>query len=431
MYYQNTQPMNYNNQYYNYGGYPNNGYPPNMPQMQQQYQNPNNSYYQSQYSPFITPPPFTPDYVYTPGANGPIQGVKRDGTVEYRNVQGGQFSSDGGYNPVNNTITQSTNFNPYYGMPNVPGAGYNNNNRIYNPSNMYGYANNYYSQNMDQINDLLYNMDWYYNINDDIRELVLHEEAKDPSKAYGYNYYDINRQRQEEFDKQRLNIQTVFADISKVVKFYKHEDYDRDVALKRFDPVQQPDQNNYYTMTEEERERNKKLQRVYEVQQLDYQLNMYKVREQNALIQRDKLFTKIKESHDRMLGVNPGESYGLDTLLNNGHQLLREIFIRKARLKLRDGNRKYRSSNFKQSINTFLGSNVLSTSTDNDYIPIEQRLKDIYAKNKSNMLALPGGMFAFGIAPPGMDQEEYKKRLFEDANKLKASKDSVIQGVGA
>ena len=40
--------------------------------------------------------------------------------------------------------------------------------------------------------------------------------------------------------------------------------------------------------------------------------------------------------------------------------------------------------------------------------------KDIYP-----MIALPDGSVAYGIAPPGRDQEEYIKSLFEQANKNK------------
>ena len=76
--------------------------------------------------------------------------------------------------------------------------------------------------------------------------------------------------------------------------------------------------------------------------------------------------------------------------------------------------------------------NVPMSSKDDDYIPIEQKLKEIYEKNKGSslMMALPGGGFAFGIAPPGVDQEEYRQRLYKESLDRKAHRDLLRQQGG-
>lgn len=451
----------YNNSYYGYdqnGGYPY-GYPPYPSQ------NGVPDYMNSQYSPFgvgMTPQqpyvgnnyiPNNQDFQYVPGRVAPVEVTYDNGVTQQlppptMNIPGGTTVNDGGFNPVSGMNTQQVSsqgygFNPFYGP----------NGRVYNPSYMMNnvpfspICYNYPFQNEFNytLNDLMYEDKVEYDIRPDLENILLTDEEKRSANAYrnvqydyygrpiGQSAYEDNIRRQEEFEQQRLNQQVVFTNISRIAHAYFGEQIDEQATMEKYDPVpKQVKPKTYLEMTPEERKQYDADKRVYDTQRLIAEAtsfeNVLAMREQ----QRAYFYTKIKESHDRMLGVQPGEHYDLNTFLNNGYKLVVSAMVDRSKLSRKDGARKYSSNQYRQIMQNTTGMNVPMSSKDDDYIPIEQKLKEIYEKNKGSslMMALPGGGFAFGIAPPGEDQEEYRQRLYKESLDRKAQRDLLRQQGG-
>lgn len=453
----------YNNSYYGYnqnGGYPY-GYPPSP------FQNGAPDYMNSQYSPFglgVAPQqpyignsyiPNNQDFQYVPGRVAPVEVTYDNGVTQQlppptMNVPGGTTVNDGGFNPVSGTSTQQVSsqgygYNPFY----------SGNGRVYNPSYMMNnvpyspLCYNYPIQNEFnyQLADLMYNSEVEYDIRPDLENILLTDEEKRSANAYrnvqydyygrpiGQSAYEDNARRQEEFEQQRLNQQLVFTAIAKVAHSYFGEQIDEQATMEKYDPVPKnniPRQKTYFEMTPEERKQYDADKRVYDTQKLIYDAANYENIRRMQDQQRSYYYTKIKESHDKLIGVNPGEHYDLNTFMNNGYKLVISAMEDRSKLSRKDGARKYSSNQYRQMIHNTTGMNVPMSSKDDDYIPIEQKLKEIYEKNKGSslMMALPGGGFAFGIAPPGEDQEEYRQRLYKESLDRKAQRDLLRQQGG-
>ena len=453
----------YNNSYYGYnqnGGYPY-GYPPSP------FQNGVPDYMNSQYSPFglgVAPQqpyignsyiPNNQDFQYVPWRVAPVEVTYDNGVTQQlppptMNVPGGTTVNDGGFNPVSGTSTQQVSsqgygYNPFY----------SGNGRVYNPSYMMNnvpyspLCYNYPFQNEFnyQLADLMYNSEVEYDIRPDLENILLTDEEKRSANAYrnvqydyygrpiGQSAYEDNARRQEEFEQQRLNQQLVFTAIAKVAHGYFGEQIDEQATMEKYDPVPKnniPRQKTYFEMTPEERKQYDADKRVYDTQKLIYDAANYENIRRMQDQQRSYYYTKIKESHDKLIGVNPGEHYDLNTFMNNGYKLVISAMEDRSKLSRKDGARKYSSNQYRQMIHNTTGMNVPMSSKDDDYIPIEQKLKEIYEKNKGSslMMALPGGGFAFGIAPPGVDQEEYRQRLYKESLDRKAQRDLLRQQGG-
>ena len=454
----------YNNSYYGYdqyGGYPY-GYPPYPSQ------NVTPDYMNSQYSPFgigMMPPqqPYmqnnyipnnNQEFQYVPGRIEPVQVTHANGVTEQlpppnMNIPGGTTVNDGGFNPVSGTNTQQVSsqgyggFNPFYGP----------NGRIYNPSYMMNnvpyspICYNYPFQNeFNQVlNDVMYEEGVECDIRPVLENMLLTDEEKRSANAYrnvqydyygrpiGQSAYEDSMRRQEEFEQQRLNQQTVMTRIAKVAHAYFGEEIDEQATMEKYDPVPKVVKpKTYLEMTPEERKQYDADKRVFDTQRLIDEAARFQYTVEERERQRAYFYGKIKESHDKLLGVQPGESYDLNTFMNNGYKLVIASMNEAVKLSRKDGARKYSSNGYRQVIQNQTGMNVPMSTKDDDYVPIEQKLKEIYAKNKgaSLMMALPGGGFAFGIAPPGVDQEEYKQRLYKESLDRKAQRELLRQQGG-
>ena len=466
----------YSNQPIMNGGYPNMGYPPQMPQIIDVSHNgydvyaPTQQNFNSQYSPFINPPvvqqniqqpglpqpywtqnvqnnfqqsPSVP-FTYVPGANGPIEAHRADGQVDLINIhnQGGSTVSAGGFNPVTQTNSPSaaqSGFvnNPYsrfHGQYQAPMPNYNYN----------GFFPMYGQNQFDrELNEILYNEDVsFYDPMGALEEVLLTDEERDKLNKnrqlqfsgydyYGrpiYNNYAANAQQQEALQQARLNTQLHFTKLSKICHAYFGETINEDEMMKRFDPIKEAPKPA--PMTAQEREYNQKIQWVEYCNELERKLNYEDQMDEYKRILKMQCFQKIKDSHDRMLGVTPGEHYDFKTFANNGYKILAHAFVENGRRRLKDASKKYDSRAFRSSIAINTNRAVPVQTKDEDYVSVEERLKRIYEKNKTPMMALPDGSFAFAIAPPGVDQEVYRQRLFKEALERKRKKDEATRAMG-
>ena len=471
-------PQAYSNQFGYYGGYPNMGYPPQMPQTISVSQNgyeiypPTADAMNSQHSPFMNPPvsdiqsqglpqPYwdqnsqmnmmqsqTVPFRYVPGANGPIEAHRPDGTVEYINMnRGGTTVSSGGFNPVTQTNT-----------PQASQIGYTNNPYMrfqgqYLPQQNAGYGYQYgyspfptYGQNQfdREISEILYNEDTsFYDPMGALEEILLTDEEREAVNRnrqiqfsgydyYGrpiYNTYGANVKAQEAFNTARKNVQTYFTKLSKICHAYFGEDINEDEMMKRFDPIKEAPKPAQ--LTPQEVEYRRQIQWVEYCNDLDKRLAQEDQMEYGRRLLKLQYYQKIRDSHTKMLGVQPGESYDLNTFMNNGYKILAHDFVENGRRRLKDASKKYDSKAFRSSIAINTNKPVPIKSKDDEYIQIEERLRRVYEKNKSSaMMALPDGSFAFGIAPPGQDQETYRQRLFAEAIERKRQRDAAARSIG-
>lgn len=430
------------------GGYPQ-GYPPNMQQ-----------YYNSPYSPFMNPQDYMAPQTYVPGANGPIELHRSDGTVDQMNMNtpGGVTVSEGGFDPVSgmnippSQVNQGYSNNPYTTYRNQYTPSYNYRNP-YNPANMYGYNPYSYSgypqneYNTQDIYDLLYNPDAPMVDTMTLLETIVltDEERKRLEKrrssytvAYDYygrpiynNGYNNNNERQEMLQECRVQVRDFYTQLSVMCHKYTGDtNYDIEEIQRYYDPVKEPvyqKQKSYYDMTNEEREEYDNNQRYIKHTQLYYDMLNFQSRELYIQNYRIANFPKIKESHDKALGFNPGEHYSLKQYMENGYNLVVDAVKQKVRLQMRDKGKLYSSNQFRQSIAYRTNQPIPINSKDDEFITVEQRLKNLYERNKMNtIMFLPDGTFTYAIAPPGRDQKEYKESYYAMALDRKLKHDQTM-----
>ena len=453
--------------YANSGGYPQ-GYLPTYPQQNMMMNNQMDSYYQSPYSPFIDPNQYMGQQLveqqtprpYVPGANGPIELHRADGSgVDYMNMNtpGGVTVSEGGFNPVTGTtaIPSQTNqgyaANPYASYQNqyVPSNQYRN---PFNPSNMYGYTpyggfpqNEF---NNADIYDLLYNPDEpLMDLRTCLETIALTEEERkhlektrnNYTVSYDYygrpiynnGYYENSIDRQQELQECRIQVRDFYTQLSIMCHKYTGDtNYDEEAIRNFYDPIKEPPKQEtkpYFDMTPEERKEFDNEQRYIKHTQLYYDMVAYQSREINIYNFKVANFHKIKESHDRALGFEPGQHYTLKDYMENGYNLVVDAMKQKVRLQMRDRSGLYSSNKFRQSIAYRTQQPIPLNSKDDEFVPVEQRLKNLYEKNKINtIMFLPDGTFTYAIAPPGRDQNEYKESYYAMALDRKLKHDQTM-----
>ena len=474
--YPNGYPPNmypYNNYaYYNtpyYSGY--NNMPPNyytnqQPNVSMGYSN--GVSYNSPYSPFIDrnqvvqnimndpePVVVNPD-TYRPGSLGPLKVEKTDGTVEYiqpNNVPGGTTTSQGGFNPVTGTVVPQSQSaqgymqNPYMTNSYVPSRytdPYANNSMRnqygYNPYPMTGYPMNQYNSQM------LY--EWVYGGEEPLVDFnhvwetafFTKEERERLEKnrntyVLSYDYYgrpvynQTPEQRQEFLNTAREQVIEFYTWRSRLAHTYFGEEFDEEKARKFYDPIKEvPRPKSILEMTDKEKKELEKIQNYESCLNIFYQCMVQEQRIAAGIRFVNENMHWIKDSHDRMLGVKPGESYGFKQFSENAYNLLVDAAKQKVKLAMKDAGRRYSSTGFRQALamNTGYAVPTLTDKTD-EYVNLRDRIREALEDvQKDTILSLPDGTFAYKIAPPGVNQKEYEDGLYKHAIERKRKHDEIL-----
>jgi len=468
--------QNFNNGFVN-GGYPQ-GYPPIMPQQMGYGMIPG----QGQYSPFISPFPNPTPAPFVPGLS-PMEHTDANGNTTVINPAtgynpGGATISQGGFNPVNGVVSQPVGvngFNPFtrfignpgyvvqnnqqqgyapYSPPPYPQGSYAYNMAKYGTPNIpYGiapYMTNGYGQNQFdyQLQDYLYNETPSAMDTMEMLERVILTDAErekidhNRNSYYGYDYYgrpiygnayQRSQQQQNQFEEARKSYQNHFTMLSKIAHAYSGEEIDEDEMMKRWDPVpprQEQKIFNYYTATDEEKKEFERNQRMAATHQLVTQLENAQGYNNWMQMQKQEAFKKIKESHDRLIGVEPGQHYDLKTYLDNGYKINVNIAMQKAKSLNRNGTSKYSRNNYRGNISQSGGSPVPITSKDDEYVSIEQMLKGVYDRNKTvdSILRSQNGQTTFTSEPAFNSEYEAHKYFMETVQNMK-NKDDVRKSI--
>ena len=373
------------------GGYPY-GYPP----VQQQnigLQTPFNPFAQQQFQ------------MPVPGTTTPLEITNHNGETfsvppQQQFVQGGTTISQGGFNPVTGVITPSvstTGFNPYTRV----NQGFS---PYYPPPNQVPFQNNCnpFIRNgnlaYNQMQDVLYHED---PVSVDIRSLLTRTVLSDSDQErfnipqiirydyYGRPLYDnqsryqIFQQQQKEFEKQQKSQQQIFVRLAQIVCSYNGKDMDEETIINLYFPQPQVYQERPFdSLTDEEKREYERRQKLIKAQNTYYAMQQYKEYEKLILKKKEEVFAQIKASHDKLLGVTPGENYGLTYFLDHGYRIRADIATRKARLASRNGTRKYSQNNYRAGLSQLTNSPVPTSSKDDEYISVEDRLKEVYNRNR-------------------------------------------------
>ena len=398
---------------------------------------------------------------YTPGAvTGYVELEKSDGTKDKAFVQGGTIKVKGGYNPVTGITTEprtiypaqqmnnpmTSMYSPFIQVPNMNNGYYNN--RYMMPNyGAYGYVMGYPLTEFDTyIQEAIYEEN--PSVLDGIELLeavVLSDEDREKinhNREYGnnlitrdyygrpiYNTYAVNRMTQDQTEQLRNHQINHFMRLSKIVHTYTGEPMDEERVKKVFDPmshmtpaVQQGIYKkpfNFYGATEEERNDYINQQRIEQCKVLD---NVFDLRQQmmmNLNMQKALAYKRIKDSHDALIGVAPGEHYSLSTYLTNGYRIGVNAEMYKLKKLRRNGKLKYNSKAYRNQIvqrGVERGiikddTNMIASSKDDEYLTIESVIKQAYECNKANIpLPEPKGpqsiMIDFGGNKPKISPVE-------------------------
>ncbi len=209
------------------------------------------------------------------------------------------------------------------------------------------------------------------------------------------SYYNQQMQQQQQFEEARHNYQSYFTHLSKIAHAYSGETIDEEAMMKRFDPVPPPPPPpkifNPMTATPEEKKAYEKEQQVYASNMLaNYADNFYGQLLPYQDNCRSYMYAQVKASHDKLIGVEPGQHYDLKTFMDNGYKIGVDIAMRKAKEANRNGTTKYSRVEFRNYMNNDpLRPNnpkVPVMSSDDEYISIEDMLKRVYTRNKGKMI---------------------------------------------
>lgn len=427
-FFQNTNQQGQNPQIIE-GGYPY-GYPPFMPQFATS--NPGQS-------PFPNPAPFSP------GMDTPLEVTDKNGNttiIPPQNMQysqGGATYMQGGFNPVTGNINPQIGVsgyssNPYTNPQLIGNPGYSFNNQqpnsgygVYEPPNyprpqqfqpfgyhgqpmpQYGYPvnpyyNPYYAQNQfnTAIQEYLYEeAPFVFDPTELLANIVLTDEEKEKiyrkrnyigQDYYGRpiyaNSYQESQNRQKEFEEARKNCQDYYTTLSKIAHKYDGEEIDVEETRKRFDPLTympqpiQPKVFNWNTASEQEKLEYQRDMRVMSTNELAAKFNNLETLENNAKMQKQLLYSQIKATHDKLIGVQPGQHYDLKTFMDNGYKIGINIAQQKARAANRNGQTKYTSNSYRQGMAQNTNTQIPITSKDDEFVSIEEVLKGVYEKNR-------------------------------------------------
>lgn len=408
-----------------YGGYPG-GYPP------QNYGQQNNFYtnlplpdgYASQYSPFIQPYMEQQNTMYVtdpgyaqpapPSYTGGNPYITQQQPVQNQNMQIGGFNpflnnqQMAPQQPMYNPQPQPYAPNPYYGYSPYGASAYNYNNQFNNVVEQSLYGNNIPT----------------FDPFDCLRDAVLSDTEKQRAKlntpvGYGYNGAPIYNSEQLKYqrdmeEKAKNEVVNFWIKLSKAAH---HNDNVTDEEIENhYNPkmnmeAQQP---RYTSMTTEE------LMYEQEKAQVDNTAVIHQMFERadyvNACLaqQVSEGYRKIKESHDRILGIDK-ENMNLKNYLANAGALYVDAISRQQKNMAKDGTLRYSRSAYgsmfsNNNASAPTASDYEAAFANDEYIPLEARIKEKYVKAKSKMMILPDGSLAPNTPPPSVDPEIQEAR---------------------
>lgn len=429
---------------YGIGGYPGYGYPPSYPnygngmgQIIPGVNTPIEATFSNGTTVTIPPqqpmmgvynPPMYQQQVAYPNIPGSGYNPVNPNTVNTGYIQGGATVNQGGYDPVTKTFTPpsvaqgynpfisavqnptNTNqlgFEPYDPSKRTNNIYYSAQNSGLNQYNFYNYYNRtLYSQNP-------YNFDLQEILYEDsssvdptsIMEKVLGKDAVQEPQGYvvGYDYYGapiysnpqygamMNQKRQEEFEKARNNQINVFTDLARAAATYLHQDFDEDKTRKYFDPVKEQPQAkpfNYACASPEEKQKYDKYMETRSAYDACHYLDNLEMQMPQRIAYAEQMHQKIKDSHDRALGFEPGTNYTLSQFLDNAYSLRIQSAMRDAKKRSKVGYDKYSTNNFRANLARESNSQIPISSKDDEYVSIEELLKKVYERNKKEAMTM-------------------------------------------
>jgi len=408
----------YNN-YQQYGGYPN-GYPPQNFDQNEFYQQAVNSPYSPFFGEMAYQQPVQQQVIQNPY---PSYDYGQQAQTQQPNMP---------YNPYASYQPQGNSFQPYMNQPQNP---YYNQ---YNTGYGYGAYNAQYQYNQ-YIQEQLYsnNPECGFDPFECLRDAILSDEEKERARLYAPDSYSwngspiyTNRQlmiQREEQEKEIKRAKNFWMKLTKAAYCEDESVTDQMIEEAYFPPPKQMQQPAVYNMTPEQLQHMNDLSVVDNTAALHYQL----IADDYNEIERNRQFThaaaKIKESHDKVLGLKE-EDYNLSNYLENASMLWINARTDEQRRRNRDGSIKYARSEYKRSLLPDYIKNdpnaPISMFTDDDFVPLEKRIKEQYLLKKMNnqtkfLSQLSGTIEADGSytpsRPPSVDPEtEMARAAFID-----------------
>lgn len=124
---------------------------------------------------------------------------------------------------------------------------------------------------------------------------------------------------------------------------------------------------------------------------------------------------RIKESHNKLLGVKPGEEVTIEQYEKNFPFLYVDALMRDQRLAMKDKKNKYETGDYKGGLNAKFPSYNLSTDQDlsinnDDYVPLDEKLKRKFERSNPNFQIEPDGSFTFTGKPPVVPNDILRER---------------------
>lgn len=207
------------------------------------------------------------------------------------------------------------------------------------------------------LRDIIYNMDLEHYMQDIPYDMLISDEERrvaeqkrreeDAASIYNMNYglptmqqYNAYRSEFEQFKNDTCDL---FSRLHKANNFYFGKEYTEEEdkivremhnPLKRIEDAMEINKQqygfgvNYGKLSPSEIKDMQELQKVRQTKRIaadiDREINyLQPMRDQI----RAAIYKKIKDSHDQLLGVKPGEHYNLDYFLNHGHELVRNAYM--------------------------------------------------------------------------------------------------------
>ena len=399
-------------------------------------------------------------FQYTVGPGNECQAQLQPTTPVQNNqyVQGGTVTYNNGFNPYTGPQQPSSTGNAYLDFINGRRNPYIATVRNPYTGMMMTYNTSPYYQNQfdNELNNILYNMDinhYMENIPYDMlisdEERRLNEQKRRENEAasiynmtYGLPTMQQYNAYRSEFEQYKNNICDLFSKLHEANNAYFGKEYTKeedDRVREMYNPFRQMEAAmernnkqfgigiNYGKMTPQEMKDMKENQKIRDAKILsdimDREMYYYQPAREKA---KAMLYQKIKESHDKLLGVKPGEHYDLKYFLDNGHEIMRNNFINDHLIEARNAKfRQYDSNRFKTNIYNhtkeaqekgirpeFLKARPVMAAPGGEYSAEKMAiLKNLYDRGGNNMIEI-GGVKMY--EPPKNKSNPYIRTTSED-----------------
>lgn len=373
----------------------------------------------------LPPSPYYQTYPQNPAYGYPQPAPEPQGYFKAYPQNIPNFKISAGSGGMYNNAQPQMNTNPYLQFQQQ--SGYGNQANIYGFGG-YGYNNGQYQRNMNlAYQEMIYENLYSFDIPgidpiESLRGTLTPEERRlaelHTPAGYAYNgspYY--NKEQQIAYNEAMAKAKEIVIDFNAKLMRAAYNGsgtpINKEDARHLVDPdylaSQLPQPKSYQNMTEKE------LQWADRMQKVEYTwtlANKFAAAEAFEPIRKQKMaegYAKIKESHDKIIGLTP-ETMDLKNYMANAGLLLVDAVTREQKRLMKDGRNKYDRNHYQSLLprNNF-DSRPLSMFTDDDYIPIERRIKDNYIRSKIKMMHNPDGTIS-PTPPPSVDPETEKSR---------------------